>query len=200
MVQIVDYKSTQHAPRSLVLEAGEGMVKLTFPPTPKWLRVTLLVLAAAIPTSMGAMLGMVAWRAWQMNRQFGLPLPPIGRYLIEWVVVWLIFLAIAVYLFADEQRSGHLAESLALSKGRLVWSRRGLWGMRDRSVDASDITAIDLVWVPDIFCRGNAFTLVFRLRSGRLFTSRMNTQDPELPQRVVAAFRRELKLPPDPTQ
>jgi hypothetical protein len=190
----LNYSSAEHASNTLTLvESGDEM-RLIFPPAPRWMRRLNAAVAITIPTFIALELAYLAWRLWRFNLQSGLPLHAAAPAFAFPVIGGALSTLIAVFVLVRDQRIGHLSDVLSACDGRLTWTRHGLWRMRRRSIRVDQLNDVTIKPLTDILRRRHFFVLVFRFKSRRPFSLRLKTNDPNLPERITAAIRRELHL------
>lgn len=201
MPDVLAYETRGAAPKSLTLINDGGEVRLIFPNVPKWLQLIGIAFTALAALAAALLIMQISWMILWLRRNVfaGTTMPAISQFDMFssfWphLIPLLFWSAIAIYEIMEFQRWGHVPNSLALRENRLIWRRRGFWGMKERTFPAEQITGVSIERVPDIFRRNRAFKIRIDFASRRPFSHRFSTSDPELPTRIANAFRAALGI------
>jgi hypothetical protein len=195
MAEPLEYKSTETHYAKLTLEQTESEVRLIIPPPAQWLQVTNLAFNAIFWLMNLAYLASPFVVAHILRLPLGPILKSIGLvWMIAMPLIASIVTGVLVMQFIDFRRRGHVPNVLSVSNEQLIWTRRWLWGIKTRIFPAHEIASVAMEKFSDILQRNKVFKLRIRFRSASPWTTILRTSDPKLPEQIVEAFRRALKL------
>ena len=185
------------------LEESPEAPTLRFPVRPKWHKVVAVTSGSLMALVETARIFLPLWFYYQFKSIWKtlpptpnltpLTPPPVSAYVLPAIVAILFWLLLGYEII--KARRTPVAARLQICDGNLIYSKEVLLRLRIRKWPVSSIRAIDAKPVADIFRRNAGSWLYVTFDRRKIKRWRLNTRDRELPNRVVAAFRKAASLP-----
>jgi hypothetical protein len=195
MSRTLDYAPPIAGADDFTLRESANEALLTFPMPSTWQTLGPLVAAAAAAATITSLLVVVLAKYWVMRRTY--PALPVMPSVYFWALVQLIVMwGFAALTLVQYRRWRYSVTSIFVTPTGVQWARHSSRAVSRHVYPKRDLLDVRLKPRTELILKCATADLYITRRRRFALHWRICTTDRELPQRVAAAFKRVLQLPP----
>jgi hypothetical protein len=187
----LSYQRLETPPQELTLEVGEDYVRLIEPPQYVWVnRITFLCWGMfAIVEALMCSWMTIRTRAFMAS--LGAPSTAYWPFLLNWGICALQ-VVVLIFLLLDHFRFCRIPLQIEMTPTHLNYSRRGIFGVRFRRYDLSEISAVSVRDLKGLRGKVSRRVLIISLGRWRRIGAAFSGEKMPMAAEAEAAFKRML--------